>query len=492
LAALAALLPVKDKPLSQIRQRELLLRDTFTPAEAILFWTILIATPVVSWAADPSSHWVLGCLPIAAGLCPVILRTHELNHPFIVARLWRRVATLSAPIWLIVLLFTVGVVFNPLVPVKIGNETLLTLKDVPLWLPASTAAQNTWLTTLALASVYLVAMNLFIVPKSRSFFERTLSWLCLNAVLIAVVGYLHKALTLQSALLTEGTGRADFFAFFPYDGHWAAFALLWSAVCIGMALLTARYDDSTNFIDSIGPWYLTGGTLLGVSGFVVQARWPAAILLCGFSVMLLIVAIHFFKHSKDANRITIALCSTFGSLATLAAGIFRALQTSESTEPANALRQSALELFQDRPLFGWGVDSFPQLLPFYADDTLLHARHERASSDALQLLAEIGLIGCLPMAILLVYLVVRYLRGRHDIRLTNHMLVGCVGVILLACVDSPFMSPAVCLSFFIVFFAALRWGDLSRTQVDKVDAKPDLIVDASKRRVPFFTTDDDQ
>ena len=54
------------------------------------------------------------------------------------------------------------------------------------------------------------------------------------------------------------------------------------------------------------------------------------------------------------------------------------------------------------------------------------------------------------------------------------------------------MSPAVCLSFFIVFFAALRWGDLSRNQVDKVDAKPDLIIDQSKRSVPFFTKDDDE
>ena len=483
---------MKDKPLSQSRQREQLLRDTFTPAEAVLFWTILITAPLVSWAADPGSHWMLGCLPIAAGLCPFILRTHELNHPFIVDRLWRRVATLSAPVWLIVLLFTIGVFHNPLVSIEIGNEPLLTLKDVPDWLPASTAAQNTWLSTLALASVYLVAMNLFIVPKSRSFFERILSWLCLNAALIAVVGYLQKALTVQSALLTEGTGRPDFFAFFPYDGHWAAFALLWSAVCIGMALLTTRYDDSPDFIQSTGPWYLTGGTLLGASGFVVQARWPAAILLCGFSVMLLIVAIHFFKHSKDANRIIIGLCCTLGSLVTFAAGIFRALQTNEYTESANTLRQSALEMFRDRPLFGWGMDSFPQLLPFYSDDTLLHARHERATSDVLQLLAEIGLLGCLPLIILIASLIIRYLRGRHDIRLTNHMLMGCIGVILLACVDSPFMSPAVCLSFFIVFFAALRWGDLSRNQVDKVDAKPDLIIDQSKRSVPFFTKDDDE
>ena len=485
-------MPVKDTPQPEIRNREILLRDTFTPAEAFLFWTILTTVTIASWVSDPRSYWLLGYLPIAAGLSPVILRTHKVTHPFFIDRLWRKAVALSAPVWLLGLQFTIGVFQNPLVEIEISNEPVLTLREVSRWLPASVAAQTTWLSTLAMASVYLVAMNLFIVPKSRSFFERILPWLCLNAVLIAVVGYLQKALTFNSALLTRGTGKSDFFAFFPYDGHWAAFALLWSAVCVGMALLTTRYDDSPDFIQSTGPWYLAGGTLLGASGFVVQARWPAAFLLCGFSVMLLTVAAHFLTRSKDPNRTSIGLYCILGSLLTFATGVFRAFQTSEYTETANALRRSALEMFRDRPLFGWGVDSFPQLLPFYSDDTLLHARHERATSDVLQLLAEIGLLGCLPLIILIAILGIRYLRGRHDIRLTNHMLMGCVGVILLAYFDSPFMSPAVCLSFFIVFFAALRWGDLSRSQVDKVDTKLDLIIDPSERSMPFFTKDYDE
>jgi len=49
------------------------------------------------------------------------------------------------------------------------------------------------------------------------------------------------------------------------------------------------------------------------------------------------------------------------------------------------------------------------------------------------------------------------------------------------------MSPAVTLSFFVIFFSALRWADLSRNRVDEVDAKPDLIVHESKRSVPFHT-----
>jgi hypothetical protein len=49
------------------------------------------------------------------------------------------------------------------------------------------------------------------------------------------------------------------------------------------------------------------------------------------------------------------------------------------------------------------------------------------------------------------------------------------------------MSPAVFLSFFIIFFSALRWADLSRNRVDEVDTKPELIVHEDLRSVPFHT-----
>ena len=471
----------------QIRPRDQLLRDTFTPAEGLLFWTVLLTATVGSWASDPRSFWVLGFFLIVGGFCPIILKTHEHTHPFFIDVLWTRFWLLSAPVWLIALQFTAGVLQNPLHPIEIENQVFLTIKEINHWLPVSVSNKTTWIAVLGIGSLYIVAMNLFIVPKSRSFFERLLPWLCLNAVLIGIFGYLQKALGLESSLFTPGTGQSDFFAFFPYDGHWAAFALLWSSTCIGMALLTSRYEDGKDFFQSVGPWYLTGGTLLGASGFLVQARWPAAILLLTFSVMLLTVSVNFLARSKDPNRMSIALSSAFIGIITFSGGIFRAFQVDDYAQSANSLRRAAVEMFRDSPVFGWGMDSFPQLLPFYADDTLLGTRHDRATSDILQLLAEIGIVGCLPICILIIYLVVRYLRGQHDIHLTNHLFIGCIGCIIFAGFDSPFMSPAVSLSFFVILFSALRWADLSRNRVDEVDGKPDLIVHESKRTVPFHT-----
>lgn len=476
-----------DEENKKILPRDKLLRDTFTPAEAILFTTTLITTTVVFWVSDPRSIWILGFFLIAGCLCPFTLKTHEQTHPFFVDFLWRKFWLLTAPAWAIALQFTAGVLQNPLLESDIKGSVLVTLNSINQWLPVSTTTQTTWITVLGFCSIYLVAVSLFIVPKSRSFFERTLPWLCLSAVIVALFGYLQKALGLENALFTEGTGRGDFFALFPYDGHWAAFAILWSSTCVAMALLSTRYDDSGDFLHSTGPWYLTGATLLGASGFLVQSRWPAAILLLSFAFLLIIVAVNFLSESRDKHRTAIALSSGLIGTAAFAAGIFRIFQMSDQAASAEMLRHAAVEMFRDSPIFGWGMDSFARLAPFYADDLLLGARQDRATSDVLQFLAEFGIFGCILPLAGFVYLLTRYIRGKHDMRLTNHLLVGCFSVLVLALVDSPFMSPAVFLSFLIIFFSALRWADLSRNKVDEVDTKPDLIIDPSERSVPFFT-----
>lgn len=470
----------------QLRPRDKLLRDTFTPAERLLYAIIIICTTVAFWAADPRSFWILGFYLIIGGFSPIILKTHEHTHPFFIDYLWLKFWLLSAPVWIVCLQFILGLIQSPITETEISGSIFLTIKEVNHWLPTSTGNQTTWLSVLGFASLYLIALNLIIVPKSRSFFERMLPLLCLSAVLVGIFGYIQKALNLESALLTNGTDRLDFFAFFPYDGHWAAFAILWSTVCIALALLNARYDDGKDFVQSTGPWYLTGGTLLGASGFLVQARWPATILLLTFSTLLLIFAVNFLSYSKDKHRTIIALFSGLIGTGTFAGGIFRIFQPSEHSESAQVLRNSAVEMFRDSPIFGWGMDSFAHLIPFYADDTLLGTRNDRAASDILQLLAEVGIVGCIFPLILFSYLLLRYFSGKHNIQLTNHLLIGCLGVSVLTFLDSPFMSPPVYLSFFIVLFSALRWASLSRNKVDEVDAHPTLVLAPSERGVPFF------
>ena len=474
------------EPDANLLPRDRLLRDTFTIAETLLFILILLTSAAAFVLAAPRSPWLLGFFLIAGGLAPALLKVHEQTHPFFLTLLWSRFWRCTAPVWLLFVQFALGLLQSPLQVVEIQGERFSSLGSIHPWLPVSTSAGSRWLTLPGFSAIYLVTLCLFIVPKSRAFFERLMPWLCLGAVLIAVFGYIQAAFQLDAPLFTKGTGRSDFFALFSYDGSWAAFATLWTCACIAMALLTTRYDDSPAFIQSSGPWYLTGGVLLGASAFLVDARWPAAVLLLLFSAMLLLVAVNFLVMDKDPHRRPISLLCGLAAIGAFAAGLLRIFGNEQASGASEQLMQAAQAMFRDSPFFGWGMDSYEALLPFYGSDFLVGQPHARAGSDVAQCLAELGLWGVLPPLLLLAILIFRYLRGLCNIQLTNHLLIGCAAVILLAFFDNPFTSPTVFFSFFILLFSALRWADLSRNRADEVDATPPaLVAPASQRRTPF-------
>ncbi|MEO0510399.1 MAG: O-antigen ligase family protein [Verrucomicrobiota bacterium] len=466
--------------------RDILLRDTFTPAENLLFTTILITANLTFWLADPRSYWLLGLFLIAGGMTVVILKTHEATHPFFVNFLWPKFWLCTAPLWILLMQYLVGIFQDPVSTVRVGKEEFMHLEPVTSWLPISTGSQSTWTTMLGYCAVYLVTINLFIVPKSRAFFERLLPWLCLSSVLVAIFGYIQEGLTLSAPLFTDGTGQLDFFSCYPYDGHWAAFAIIWTCINISMSLLVSRYNDSPPFIESTGPWYLSGGILLGSTAYLVEARWPAALLMLTLSAMLMLVSMNFLIKIKDPNSRPISILTGLASSAMFASALITIFQKPVHPMDRESLRQAALDLFKESPLFGWGIDSFEILLPLYGSDLLVGQNYERAEHDLFQFLSEVGLIGVAFPITLILILIFRYVRGRHDIQLTNHLLIGCAVIVGLSFGDTPFMSPTVCFSFFTSLFIALRWADITRNRADEVDApRPTLVTPASKRRVPF-------
>ena len=473
--------------LSNTRIREQLLRDRFTPAESILFAICLFSLLLVFHVGDPRSHWLLSSLLILGCLTPFILKTHEQSHPFFIDLLWPRFWVISAPAWVLSLQFVIGLFHDPYNTVKIGVSSYHTLDSINKWIPTSISGKETWLIIVGFVASYILSSLLYLIPKSRNFFERLLPWPCIGAVILAAFGFIQKGLGMAKPPLSTGTGSEDFFAFFPYDGHWAAFAMIWCCVCFAMSLLHARYEDNPQFINSTSPWYLAGGLLLGVSALLVQAKLPAVMLLFTLCIMLLFTAFEYLNKVKETHRTAIAGSCAIASSVAFGCGIIRIFQHDEFSKVRLDLQRAAWDMFKEKPIFGWGIDSYERLLPFYGSDSLNGERYERATSDVLQLLAELGAFGGLVIAGCFMVLIFRYFHKNKSIRLSNHLLIGCVLVIVLAFFDTPFMSPAVSVSFFTIFFSALRWGVLSRSNPDEVDSKrPQLISPISERRVPFF------
>jgi O-antigen ligase len=473
--------------LSNIRIREQLLRDRFTPAESILFAVSLFALLLAFHIGDPRSYWLLGSLLILGCLTPFILKTHEQAHPFFIDLLWPKFWLVSAPALVLSIQFAIGLFHDPYNSVKIGASSYHTLDSIHRWIPTSISGKETWLIIASFGAAYILSSLLYLIPKSCNFFERLLPWPCMGAVILATFGFIQKGLGMAKPPLSAGTGSEDFFAFFPYDGHWAAFAMIWCCVCTSMSLLHARYEDNPQFINSTAPWYLAGGLLLGASAVLVQAQLPAVMLLFTLCIMLLITAFEYLNNQKETHRTAIAGCCAIASSVAFGCCILRIFQHDEFSEQRLDLQRAAWDMFKEKPFFGWGIDSYERLLPFYGSDVLNGERYERATSDVLQLLAEFGAFGGIVIAGFFITFIIRYIHKNKSTRLSNHLLIGCVLVVVLAFFDTPFMSPAVLVSFFTIFFSALRWGLLSRSNPDEVDSKhPQLVIPRSERIVPFF------
>jgi hypothetical protein len=480
---------------NQLHEREILLRDSFTHAELATYIMILTAVGASIILADPRSFWILGFYLILAPLSVANIKFHEIVHPFKIENLWIRYSLLIIPAILISLHYIVGTIFPANETFELNDKLYYILNERSKWLPSS--IQQTKLTTtitfFAFISIFLVSLNLFIIPKSRYFFNRLLSKLCLLAVLAALFGYFQKLLGLTKVTFSYGTGQNDFFAFFPYDGHWAAFACLWCGACIALAMQAIHNDRNQDFSQTSGPWYLAGAVILGGTGLIVQANGPGAILLIVLSGLLLATAVQFIRANIHQNINSITLICTLTSCVLFAAGIFRLFGNPALAEKIALPRQTAFELFLERPFFGWGFESFTHVAPFFNKDTLGNQVHLSANSDALQLLSEFGLFGCLIIAALIIILTLRYLLKRKESPLCNHLLVACVGVLVMALIDSPFMSPLVTLSFGVLFMSALRYADIEHFETDQVDIKtPQLIAPQKDRRIPFFTEEQNE
>lgn len=473
-----------------LTERELLVRDSFTLAELALYWMIFVTFSVSLITADPRSLWALGVPLIFAPLSIANVKLHEIVHPFKIDRLWLRYGLLMLPATLIALQYIVGLIFPAIETFQFKKEVFRILSEQSTWVPVNALPGkiSTTIILFGFISIFIVTLNLFIIPKSLIFFNRLLPKLCFLASTSAVFGLFLKGLKISKPPFTNGTGQSDFFAYFPYDGHWAAFACLWCGVCAAFAMKNVRNDPEKDFLRTNGPWFLTGAVILGFTGIFIDASGPGAILLLFLSLMLLLLAIEFIRVGGDQNHNSITLLATLGSCILFAVGIFRLFERNPEIHPISLLRESALKLFLERPLFGWGFESFTHVAPFYNHDTLLDSLYLSPQSDILQYLSEFGLFGCLALFVFMLLLSMRYLCGKLKSSFCNDLLLTSLAILFISAIDNPFMSPPVTISFWIVFFSALRHADIERKQVDQVDIEPPRFVSpASERRLPFFT-----
>ncbi len=420
------------------------------------------------------SLWGSLAVPLIGMACRRRLARHE-AWPGALKWLWP-----LAVFDLLVLISALNPSFAP--AVLSGATALVHAGARPGW-PSSArpavALQELW----QFNAIYLTGFNLVVSIGRRRNLRALLLALTANAVALAVFGTFQRLG--GSAGLYFGlqpSPNEEFFATFIYHNHWAAFVLLSLAAAVGLALHYARRSDPGALRRSPVGFGLVAALLLAASVPLSASRSGSVLTL----ILLAAAVVHWWqgrRHADPPGRTASALPAVLLALF-LAAGlagtylldrpvIERRIDTTRA-QIEQARRQGGIgdraQLYADtwrlaraRPWFGWGLGSYGTVFQIFNQQVSVEGWvpfYAQAHSDWLQALAEVGAVGTALLLLLALVPLAALPRRRPRDPLPVFLLTGCAMVAAYALVEFPFANPAVMLTFWLCFFAAIRYVQL--------------------------------
>jgi len=306
------------------------------------------------------------------------------------------------------------------------------------------------------------------------------------AVILALYGFLIAAFALLQGIAPNGKiywtrqPRLGGWIYGPYVNHNHYAGLMELLVPIPLVLaLTRLAEDKERIAAAVAAAVMVGTVFLSGSRGGMLA----------ITVELAILAVLLFRQKKGV-RIAIGL----GAFAIVLVGMLTwlggkeltnrvsSISTESRTEISGGMRRSidrdTIQMFRQKPLLGWGLQTFPVVYPqfrsFYTNFFV-----NEAHNDYLQLLAEMGVLGFGTMVWFLVVLyrnaIPKITNWISDVSgaVTLACVLGCTGILVHSLVDFNLQIPANAALFYV--FCSIA-------------AAPALLQRARKRR-PVTPTD---
>ncbi len=450
--------------------------------ERLSLWHAAVLAVAITWGFGGNIDWIrlplalwssLAALLIGAGL----LQRHRQQQGGTQRLLW------LLP-WVALTTLTWLASTNPSYRVTAFFETPVYRPVAPAisWLPSSARPDLARVELWLLSGLYLTGFNLVLNIRRRRRLRQLFGLLAANAALLAVFGTVQK-LTDASGLYfgAQPSPNPAFFASFIYKNHWSAFALLLLPVLLALAWYQFDRDNAQPFMRTPGPLLLLAALLLAATIPLSGSR-SGTLLLFLYVIGLAVAA---YRRRQDwANlgvRARIGLIAgaalALGGVVWLTAPAMSARldKTREQLEEwrevgglggREILYRDTWRMARERPWTGWGLESYETVFVRFNSATSPHdhlrVHFDQAHSDWLQAMAELGAIGtCLLLLMALVPLWSLRAQWSHLDAIPCSLLSGCGLIVLYATIEFPLANPAVVALFWILFFGALRYLQLS-------------------------------
>ncbi|ATC62507.1 polymerase [Nibricoccus aquaticus] len=356
------------------------------------------------------------------------------------------------------------------------------------WLPSGATApfadSNPWRSLLVWSSAWMLACSLWIGLTRRASIRSLLVILTINATALALVGILQHVAGNGKILWLITPSTHYSVATFLYKNHAGAFFNLMLAASAATA--TWYYRRSERRLERTSPAPLFTLCAVALSLIVALSFSRAAtVLMIGFVLLSLVLgAIYMLRSARRPNLLLVSLLTV--SLTILAFVSARQLRLEQAAEKFQQLfttdrvqsfefrqlsAQATWDMASERLATGWGAGCYRFLFPLFqqnypqiyqpapnADRSFLF---EHAHNDYLEFLAELGLIGCAPLVILLLLLATKLIRGR--LWQNPPLLFLALGLLILLAhcwIDFHLHCPAILLTACALAAIAGRWSEL--------------------------------
>jgi len=450
--------------------------------EKAVFIHLLLLILASGWIFGGNIWWMRNALSVWASLSVVLTLVVMLRSGTVGREARRRVWWLLP--WLLFIGLVAASAFNPSFrPIKLEGETLLVHFGAPYpHLPSTVDPERSLRTLWFGAAVYLSAFNLLLIPQSRRWFRQFLSVGAISCLLLAVFGTLQKLLQAGYYFGSTQSPNARYFGTFIYNNHWGAFMILWLAASGGLLFYHVRNHRGRDLWHSPFSLFVVGFLFIAATGPVSASRAATAMALLVLGLTAGHAMWQIAAARRRAQRSVILYLGLFALLVASIVGATgwlaqrsineRYAETKAVLTGQQSLWTGRMELYRDtwelasrKPVFGWGLDSYAAAFRLIQPRPLqAHRQYElsyaNAHSDWLQSLAETGFFGTTLLVLMaLVPLLAGWSRRNWTV-ISGYALTGCALVALYAWIEFPFANAAVMISFWLMFFAAIRHAEL--------------------------------
>ncbi|MGB0369871.1 MAG: hypothetical protein ACPGN3_00875 [Opitutales bacterium] len=444
--------------------------------EILFLILISFALVVLSWLGFENNSWMVGYIAVLGILTPILFKSHLEASEFIHQKPWAKWLKVISPAIIISIIYAVGLFFPSTQIVVIGGETFDAFSSPKAWwLPSQVSLDGSLNSQTGYVGMYLIASLLLFIPRTKLFFERLMQVLFINNLLMCIIYILGKIIENIEPLSSLPTGLASNLS---GSDSWAAFTLIWILSLWGHFLSHFRVRRAERSFINDPRWVLPASILAIIALLIELDKWLAMWVFSAIALTLSHYARLIQRSSRRRGRrkkyiwvgtYALSLISVIASLwaasevsLTLAENISLVDESQEETTPQSASLEAAFRMISERPVTGWGMESFQQIGHFFTEP--IESKLAVPSSDLLLNVLQFGILGCLILAWVPIAQITKYFTQRKRNSVSDYALLAIGMGLGFGIAAIPTLQGSYVYLWLIILFTGIRWADINHEE----------------------------